>query len=486
MIFAQLPSFALLVCSATLFLGCAQPSITLSSASQKTSAPSTSSEEVVETSQSQVNLEALETDPAALNAVTLESRNLRMSQLWYERSESLSSIPGPGSMAALLRSSHFAIESLLSEPCANPFNETCRELHRVYLMAVEKVVREIAQNGWDLPDLAPSRYRFSSTDAEKLKSLRDWRFREENSLVRRETDRAGLGLPSVACRDKWRDPGNEGLTGLSICSPITFVLTFERPTHEERLTAHLAAVNAYEQEVFETRGIAVPIASATSAALGTIFRGADGASGSNRLWCLSKPERTTTMALGIISSPTSAMNLLDSFGAIARDSELEGSYTPCAFVTSGAGSLRNATTLLRLARALVAPKNSAALEQEPIRVLPIVSGNDAAFMTRALLARIKRQAHRASRAPNQPTTFAVQAVSVNSSNADSATVQEIARYAKDLNAPLILAPDQASLLNDIPKIARNHRRKDAPKKAPEQEVSDTPGQPDQLPLSPVM
>ncbi len=468
--------------SASLALGCAQPRIIPSFPSEKTSAPPDHSVD----SQSHVNLEALDADSAAFDAVTLEARNLRLSQLWYERSESLSSIPGPGSMAALLRSSHFAIESLLSEPCANPFNETCRDLHRVYLRAVEKVVREIARNGWNLPDLAPSRYRFSSTDTEKLKSLRDWRFNEENSLARRDTDRAGLGLPSVACRDKWGDQGKEALTGLSICSPITFVLTFERPTNEERLTAHLAAVNAYEQEVFETRGIAVPLASATSAALETIFRGADGTSGSHRLWCLSKPERTTTMALGIISSPTSAMNLLDSFGAIARDSELEGSYTPCAFVTSGAGSLRNATTLLRLARALIAPRNSAALEQEPIRVLPIVSGNDAVTMTRGLLARIKRQAHRAARTPNQPTTFAVQAVCVNSYDADPATIQEIARYADDLNTPLILAPGQARLLSDIPNMVRDHRRSDAPKKAPGREVSDIPAQPNQLPLSPVM
>ena len=434
-----------------------------------------------------MNLDALENDAAALNGAALESRNLRLSQLWYERSETLASIPGPGAMAALLRSSHFAIESLLSEPCANPFNETCRDLHRLYVKALEKIVREVARTGWELPDLAPSRYRFSGTDAEKLKSLRDWRFLEQTSVGRRDSDRAGLGLPSVACRDSWRDEANGGLAGLSICSPITFVLTFERPTQEERLTAHLAAVNAYEQEVFETRGTAVPLASATSVVLETILRGAASSNGAQRLWCLSKPERTTTMALGIISSPTSAMSLFDSFATIARDSELEGSYTPCAFVTSGAGSLRNATTLLRLSRALVAPRNSAALEQEPIRVLPIVSGNDAATMTRALLARIKRQAHRAGRSPNQPTTFAVPAVYANSGNADSSTIQEIARYANDLNAPLILAPDEASLLHEIPKVARDHRGRNDGNKSPARgAAADTPVQSNELPLSPVM
>ena len=482
MILSRLPLFAVVVYSITLAVGCTQRATTLSPDSEKTSAPSTYSEE----HSSHVNLEALENDSTGLNASTLESRNLRLSQLWYERSEALSSIPGPGAMAALLRSSHFAIESLLSEPCANPFNETCRDLHRAYLRALEKIVREASRNEWDLPDLAPSRYRFSGADTEKLKSLRDWRFLDASSVGRRDGDRAGLGLPFVACREKWRDEANGGLTGLSICSPITFVLTFERSTQEERLTAHLAAVNSYEREVFETRGIAVPIASATSAALETILRGADNANGSDRLWCLTRPDRTTTMALGIISAPSSAINLLEPFGAIAHDPELQASYTPCAFVVGGGGSLKNATTLLRLSRALVAPRDNAALERTPIRVLPLVSGNRAAAMTRALLARIKRQAHRAAKAPSQPTTFSVPAVSINVASVDTATIDEIERYAKDLNAPQIRAPDQASMLREIPSIARTYRRRDKGEEALERSTDESRSNPNELPLSPVM
>jgi hypothetical protein len=305
-------------------------------------------------------------------------------------------------------------------------------------------------------------------------------------LVRRDSDRAGLGLSLVACRDTWREETNRGLSGLSICSPITFVLTFERSTQEERITAHLAAVNAYEQEVFETRGIAVPVASATSAALETILRGADKANGSDRLWCLTRPERTTTMALGIISAPSSAMDLLDSFGAIARDPELQASYTPCAFVIGGGGSLKNAATLLRLSRALVAPRDNAALDRTPIRVLPLASGGNAAAMTRALLARIKRQAHRAGRAPSQPTTFSVPAVSINVANADVATIDEIERYTKDLDAPLIRTPDQASMMREIPSIARRYRSRSEARELPERQSDEAPSQSNELPLSPVI
>jgi hypothetical protein len=463
------------------FIGCAQRPV--SSPSQETqTAASGIDRGVTEV----VNLENLETDPALLNATTTESRNLRLGQLWFKRSEELSNIPGPSSLAALLRSSHFAIESLLSEPCANPFNETCRDLHRLYVKALEKLVREIARNGWELPNLAPSRYRFSGTDTEKLRSLCDWRFSIDALPAKNETDRAGLGLPVVGCRDRWGDAETRDLTGISICAPITFILTFERPTSEERLTAHLAAVNAYEQEVFETRGTAVPTASATSAALESILRGAEAVHGSHRLWCLTKPERTTTMALGIVSSPTSAMNLLEPFGAIARDPDLQALYTPCVFVTSGGGSISNATTLLRLARALVAPRGNAALEREPIRVFPIVSGNDATSMARALLARIKRQSHRASRAPGQPTTFSIPVMAINTGNSDAGTIDEIERYANDLNTPVVRTPNQADLLKELPSLARAYRKRNTPNEQTGIRVESSPSPSNELPLSPVM
>jgi hypothetical protein len=486
MIFARFTA-GILIASLTLHaLACARHSTTSVVPVNQRSTTPPYGEAASKPSQETFNLEALESDPARISATTIESRNLRLSQLWFERSEQLASIPGPSFLSALLRSSHFAIESLLSEPCANPFNETCRDLHRFYLKALDKLVREIARNGWELPELAPSRYRFSGTDAEKLRNLRDWRFNMDTLPSRNDSDRAGLGLPTVGCRQRWGDSETRELTGVSICSPITFILTFEHSTSEERLTAHLAAVNAYEQEVFETSGIAVPIASATSAALEIILSGADSANGAKRLWCLTKPERTRTMALGIVSAPAMAINLLDSFGSIARDSELQGSYTPCVFVTNGGGSIAQATTLLRLSRALVAPRIHSALEREPIRMFPIVSGNDAVSMTRALLARIKRQAHRASKIPGQPTTFSLSAISVNIAYADTAAINDIDRYANDLNAPVARAPDQAELLRDLPALARAYREQNAPSGPTTLGADSTPPEPNELSLSPVM
>lgn len=486
MIFLRFTSGILLASLALHALACARHSTTSLSASNQSSTQPPAEEADSKPSQVTLNLEALESDPTLLNASTTESRNLRLSQLWFERSVELASIPGPSSLSALLRSSHFSLESLLSEPCANPFNETCRDLHRLYLKALDKVVREVARNGWELPELAPSRYRFSGTDTEKLKSLRDWRFSLDALPSRSDSDRAGLGLPAVGCRERWGDSETRELTGMSICSPITFILTFERPTSEDRLTAHLAAVNAYEQEVFETRGLAVPIASATSLALESMLRGADSANGSHRLWCLTRPERSTTMALAIMSVPTSAMSFFDSFGAIARDSELQSSYTPCAFVTSGGGSSSSAATLLRLTRALVAPRGNTSLERQPIRVLPIISGNDAVMMTRALLGRIKRQAHRASRSPSQPTTFSVPAIAVNVNSVDGATMTEIERYANELNAPLVRAPDQASLLREAPALARAYRDQRASSDQKTRDPDRAPSPSSELPLSPVM
>lgn len=432
-----------------------------------------------------VNLETLEAESALETSTPPETRDLRLSTRWYERAEELSSVAGPGSLAALLRSAHFAVESLLSEPCANPFNETCRDLHKLYLRSTEKIVREVARNGWELPQLAPSRYRFSNTDAERLRSLRHWRFSLDATPVRGPFDRPGLGLPAVGCREGWGDDAGE-LAGLSICSPITFIITFERSTQEERPTAHLAAINAYEQELFETRGVAVPVASASTAALDTLLRSADATGGSARLWCVSKPDRTTTMALFVNSSPTRATPLAQAFGSVVTSPELQSTLTPCVYTANPGGSMANATDLLRLMRALVAPRKDAPIEREPIRLIVLLSGKDAGMMARSMLARIKRQAHRASHAPNQPTPFFASAIGVNSAEVDAATMQDISRYARDLGTFVATSPDYASLLLDIPNILRDHRHSQTSEVVPSVPTSGPATQSDELPLSPVM
>lgn len=432
-----------------------------------------------------INLEALEAETALQTGTPTEAKNLRLSQLWHARAEELSNVPGPGAIAALLRSAHFALESLLSEPCANPFNETCRDLHKVYLTSTEEIVRAVARNGWELPQLAPSKYRFSNTDAEKLRTLRHWRFSLDSAPAKGPLDRPGLGLPAVGCREGWGDSEAE-LHGLSICSPITFIVSFERSTQEEQPTAHLAAVNAYEQEVFETRGTAIPIASATTAALDTLLRGADAAGGPGRLWCLSRPTRSTTMALVVISAPSTATSYTQALATVAADTTLQSSYTPCVYPAQSGGALASATSLLRLMRLLVAPRKDATVERDPIRILPLLSGKEAVNLARGMLARIKRQAHRASRAPSQPPPFAVSAIALNSNDADPVAMQDISRYAADLNAPLVIETGEADLVRDTPNILlQNHHiaRPDEPQRVP---ISDRPADPEELPLSPVM
>jgi len=470
---------AIITLSAVAAIGCANQ-VTVTS-----QPPTPSPKDIPKVSSESVNLEALEAESASQTGTPIEARNLRLSQLWHARAEDLSSVAGPGSVAALLRSAHFALESLLSEPCANPFNETCRDLHKLYLASTEKIVREVARNGWELPQLAPSRYRFSNTDAEKLRSLRNWRFSLDSAPAKGPLDRPGLGLAAVGCREGWGDSEAE-LAGLSICSPITFIISFERSTQEERPTAHLTAVNAYEQELFETRGTAVPVASATRDALDTLLRSADTAGDSGRLWCLSKPARSTTVALGLVSAPTTPTSLTQAFGAVATDSQLHSSYTPCLYPVKAGGTRASATTLLRLMRALVAPRKDAAVEREPIRLLPIMSGTEASTMGRGMLARIKRQAHRVSRAPNQLPPFFVPAIGINSNDADPIALREIQRYASDLDAPLVVRPGQTELLLEIPDLLLRHRGVRAPAEPQSIPTQQRVTEPEELPLSPVM
>ena len=245
-------------------------------------------------------------------------------------------------------------------------------------------------------------------------------------------------------------------------------------------------MNAYEQEVFETRSTAVPVAAATTAALETLLKGADESSMRARLWCLSKPERTTTIALGITSSPTLPSAFSQGFNFVAATPEMQSAFTPCVYNSNSGQPLTNATELLRLLRALVAPKHGAPIEQAPIRIVPFVSGKEAVAMARSMAARIKRQTNRARRAPNQPTTFSLPAIGVNTVNADPATVRDLSRYADDLHTSFTETSDQSSLLELLPEILHQHRAGVADGQAHTIPTSNDSAPASELSVSPVM
>jgi hypothetical protein len=77
-------------------------------------------------------------------------------------------------------------------------------------------------------------------------------------------------------------------------------------------------------------------------------------------------------------------------------------------------------------------------------------------------------------------------IAVNVGDADATAVNEIERYANDLNTPVVQAPNQAEMLKELPSLARTYRQQNTSNEKTGQGVDSDPSPTNELPVSPVM
>jgi hypothetical protein len=247
--------------------------------------------EIPTTSTYDVSIEELENNPAYLSDLTPELRAAELARLWYEHGKRLERSSYTGAFAAFSRSAHISLESLLGEACRTPFHPTCLDLDRAYKQALNAITTMLSLHDWSPPDLARSRYRLAPGVARSLEALRSWNFQLERPTLRQPHMRPGLGLATVGCRQLDRHG--------TVCSPLTFVLTFSGALEAEQIELSLEALDAYQQEMLTLGGTHIPLAAAfeqTAQTLSTLASKNTPAS----LFCLSLPSIHTATMLMIV------------------------------------------------------------------------------------------------------------------------------------------------------------------------------------------
>lgn len=388
---------------------------------------------------SAVNLETLENDPLYLRDAAPEVRALKLSELWYERSLPLQSLPGPGYLASLLRSAQLALEFLITDTCRNPFNRTCPALDRAYTRAVDGVVRFIAVRGWKPPNLAPSRYSFDPSVAAELANLEGWKITLPESSEHGPLLRPGLGVPVIGCRDLQISGVNQSAASPLICSPITFIISFDSPSSAEAIHVRLIPLDAYQQEVIQIANQETLLSGNIDGTVEALARNVQTAHPRPRLSCLSVPTRTTTSLILLGRSSSFTQLVLDQVRRIPSEPALREHYTPCFY------SLPDSTTpavaakdLLQTLREIVTPRGSARLERAPTPIF-IAAIDDLSVCTAdEVLQRMKRQDRLINRGRVRGAPFVAHGVFAlrphESSNQSRVCAEALARDASELGA----------------------------------------------------
>lgn len=337
------------------------------------------------------NMDELESEAAQGSArfPAGDPRTSKISALWMAHAGRLAQGSPAGSEAALLRAAHISSTALATDSCADPFNESCAELRVVYEQALEAIVRSARAAQWRAPDLAPSRYRLAfSGDAASLAG-ESWSLDLPNGTVGSDPQyrRSGVGFEAAACRPlQAREAGG---ASISLCSPITFVLTFDAPPEAARITATLAPLDAFRRDSVEISGREFSLAGdigagwrlLKSSARDPRFRG---------LACFGEPTEDMVIVVGLFGQAATAGKLPALLSAPVLDPALSASSGVCLFPLSAQRSPpamgRELARLLRdLSDTIPAP-----LARRRARVFFVGEGKAASSALEALLGNVRR------------------------------------------------------------------------------------------------
>ena len=418
-------------------VGCSSVHVTPST-QQSEQLPTPSAENELDNS---INLVEFEKSNPELQALPIEVRALRLSSMWYQRATHLSPLPGPSYAASLLRVAHYALEGLLSERCNNPFNRVCGSLDAAYTQAVADLVRQLAGAGWKLPDLAPSRYRFASSDSTALERLWGWKITLPNNDFDPLNERPGLGLATIGCRDTTLPIRGARDINTLICSPVTFVLLFDSPSSDERISARLMAIDGYQQEVVQVQGREILVRAQVDSTLGALQRNLVGLGGSARLSCLSLPTRGTATILVTGSASDISGRWIDQVRAISRQRDLTANVSSCFLSMNGdEAASRSARDVLEVLREIIAPRDKARLEQQPIELYLAGVGKSGMSLSLEIIRRMARRASERRHSSRHGTPFVVRGIIADpiASGSEEKVLNELALASSNAQIPLVV------------------------------------------------
>jgi hypothetical protein len=329
------------------------------------------------------NLDELENDASFLSDIDPSLRAVELSRLWFDHAMKLERSSYTGTFAALSRSAHTALEHLLGHACQTPFHPPCRDLDQAYKRALEALARLLARHSWNPPDLERTRYHLTHESIQALAALREWRISFDQATHEQLAMRPGLGLASVGCRS---------IRGAdTVCSPLTFVMTFSNPLNAAESEVSFNAFDAFQQEIVTIGNGHIPLAAAFTQAALTL-----GALASNQpkaaLYCLSMPTSNTSTTVVLVEQTEAAAAARNLIIPLLRDPEITNGTSLCLQSIGAPGgitaSARSVTESLRSAHSPVRSDGLIPSTRQPLTIIAI--GDRAAETAGALVNRTGR------------------------------------------------------------------------------------------------
>ncbi len=330
------------------------------------------------------NMNTLEDEDDIALFGSAEQRALTISNLWYKHGERMQESSVKGSLASFMRAAHFAGEALQSEACSDPFNETCGELRIGYRLALKRLVQLVAKGNWVAPELAPTKYRLELLNGDRPLELAGWQIHLPTAEWSKSTyRRAGIGLEAVAC-----SPTELPLT---ICVPLTFVLTFDAPTDSERIGAQLSTFDGYQHDMIKIGERELSLAADFAAAWRLLVEQARLAR-SPKLFCLSTPTSLATTLIAITDITTATPTWTEEYAALSNDALLRSHYDLCLYpVSKQLRAEPQGRNLLNILRKLSANVNVSELQQPTTQAFFVADGDSASAVLMSFLGHVKRQ-----------------------------------------------------------------------------------------------
>lgn len=332
-------------------------------------------------------MDELESDSGLHIFSSPESRALNISQLWIRHAERLRPTSPKASIAAYLRAAHTALFALDSDACNDAFNESCAELRTVYESALARVVRSFSDHSWEQVDLSPTRYRLVLTGDHGPVDLAQWETIRESTTPSSPGHRPGVGSEAVGCRTQPSLSPNG--TGLGICTPLTFVVSFDTPPSSDLITATLVAYDASQRSVVPLGHREVTLAADFGLALQLISeRALD--TRKSRFLCVGSPAGGVETVIAL--APSAASSWLTPLGLpLLTDPGTSEHVDLCLFtLDSSASPDINARALAASTGFLLADSARNSLTPKVADLFLVPADPEATFVTAAFLGRLKR------------------------------------------------------------------------------------------------
>jgi len=354
-------------------------------------------------------MDLLEADSSLSLLSSRERRAAIISGLWLQHGERLREASPAGSLAAFLRAAHFASDTMLSDDCLDPFNERCAELRATYVRATAEVMATLRSRGWSPPDMSPTRYRLSTSAEGAPLSLTGLQLAPDTSRDESgDFSRPGVGLATAACHSlPSRRPAAHTV---SICAPLTFVLSFDSSPETERSAAVLTAYDAFQRDLVRFDGRDVPLAADLLAAWRLLQQKAESQAGAS-LACVSPPSPDEVTVVGLVVPSPQDSAWVERYAALSRRDDVRSRFGFCVFPLGA----REAPD--RLSRQLLGLLRQAALSNAAERlVIPrselflVPEGDRGARTAAALLAQVQRSGRSPRARALRQGAFAVRGV----------------------------------------------------------------------------